>query len=122
MEVVLENIENVIFFWELLNEVLEKVLSGIIIMFNFIGWCIDMVGFNFSVICKVFGDSVVNCIKICEFYFKELVNFCCWKFSKDKVKQFKDMSIKFLECESFECYDDFKEQLLKFMFGEIEES
>lgn len=63
--------ENVILIWELFNEVFEKVLSGIILVFNLIDWCIDMIGFNFSVMWKVFGDSFVNCIKICEFYFKE---------------------------------------------------
>ena len=91
-------------------------------MFNPIGWCTDMAGSNLSAIRKVFGDSAVNRIKTCEFHFKESVDLRCRKLSNDKAKQFKDTTIKLLECESPECYDDLKEQLLKFMSGETEES
>lgn len=86
MEAVSENTENVTLFWELFNEVLEKVSSGTTTMFNPIGWCTDMAGSNLSAIRKVFGDSAVNRIKTCEFHFKESVNLRCRKLSKDKAK------------------------------------
>ena len=109
-------------FWELFNEVLEKVLSGATTKFNPIGWCTGMAGSNLSVIQKVFGDGAVNCIKTCEFHFEEPVGLRCRKLSKDKATQFKHISIKLLECETPECYDDLKEQLLTVMSGETEES
>ena len=122
MEAVSENTENVTLFWELFNEVLEKVSSGATTKFNPIGWCTDMAGSNLSAIRKVFGDGAVNRIKTCEFHFKESVGLRCRKLSKDKATQFKDISIKLLECETPECYDDLKEQLLTVMSGETEES
>ena len=93
MEAVSENTENVTLFWELFNEVLGKVSSGTTMMFNPIGWCTDMAGSDLSAIHKVFGDSGVNSIKTCEFHFKETEDLRCRKLSKDKVKQFKDMTI-----------------------------
>ena len=101
---------------------LEKVSSGATTKFNPIGWCTDMAGSNLSAIRKVFGDGAVNRIKTCEFHFKESVGLRCRKLSKDKATQFKDISIKLLECETPECYDDLKEQLLTVMSGETEES
>ena len=91
-------------------------------MFNPIVWCADMAGSNLSAIRKIFEDSAVNRIKTCEFYFKESVDLRCRKLSKDKATQFKDMSIKLLECETPECYDALKGQLLKIISGETEES
>lgn len=90
MEAVSENTENVTLFWELFNEVLEKVSSGTTTIFNPIGLCTNMAGSNFSTIRKVFGDSAVNCIK---------------KLSEDKATQFKDILIKLLELEIPKCYD-----------------
>ena len=72
-----------------------------------------MAGSNLSAIRKVFGDSAVNRIKTCEFHFKESVNSRSQKLSKSKATQFKDMSIKLLECETPESYDALKQQLSK---------
>ena len=122
MEAVSENSENVTLFWELLNEVLEKVSDGTISMFNPRCWCTDMAGSNLSAIRKVFGDSAIDRIKTCEFHFRESVNLRCRKISNDKATHFKDISIKLLECETPECYDTLKEQLLKLISGETEET
>ena len=122
MEAVSENSENVTLFWELLNEVLKKVSNGTTSMFNPLGWCTDMAGSNLSAIRKVFGDSAIDRIKTCEFHFRESVNLRCRKISSDKATYFKDISIKLLQCETPECYDTLKEQLLKLISGETEES
>lgn len=122
MEAVSENTENVTLFWELFNEVLVKVSGGTATVFNPIGWCTDMAGSNLSAIRKVFGDSAVNRIKTCEFHFKESVNRRSQKLSKSKATQFKDMSIKLLECETPESYDALKQQLSELISEETEES
>lgn len=72
MEVVIEDMVNVEFFWCLFNEVFRKGFGFDSIIFDFLGWCSDMVGVNLVGILKVFGDDVE--IKLCEFYFKDYRN------------------------------------------------
>ena len=68
MEAEKENTTNVMLFWTLFNEVLEKVAKTPT-KFNPTGWCADMVGANLSGIYKVYGESAS--IKSCEFHFKD---------------------------------------------------
>lgn len=96
MEAVSENTENVTLFWELFNEVIEKVSNGEIKQFRPIGWCTDMAGSNLSALRKVFGENVVHCIKTCEFHFQQFVNRRCRKLSSSNEGQFKDLSHQLL--------------------------
>ena len=121
MEAVSENTENVTLFWELFNEVIEKVSNGEIKQFRPIDWCTDMAGSNLSALRKVFGENVVHCIKTCEFHFQQFVNRRCRKLSSSNEGQFKDLSHQLLECVTPECYDEVKNQLMTMISQEKEE-
>ena len=120
MEAVSENTENVTLFWELFNEVLVKVSGDTVTVFNPIGWCTDMVGSNLSAIRRYLEIVLLTASR--QFHFKESVNRRSQKLSKSKATQFKDMSIKLLECETPESYDALKQQLSELISEETDES
>lgn len=68
---------------------LKKIFGNKSVMFNLIGWCIDMVGVSLVGICNVFGNVVKICIKLCEFYFKDYRNKKVSKFDSGSFGDFK---------------------------------
>ena len=66
-----EDTKNILFFWTLFNEVLQKVSGQKDYKFNLLGWCTNMVGANFAAITKVFGDKATSGMKLCEFHFED---------------------------------------------------
>jgi hypothetical protein len=115
MDAEAEDSRNVTLFWELFNEVIQKVTGGEVRCFNPVGWCTDMAGSNLSAIQNVFGEEAIHRIKTCEFHFKESVNRRSRFFSGVKVNTFKELAVQLLECVTPECYENTKEKLKAFI-------
>ena len=71
MEAESDDHTNVTLFWNLLNECLRKVSGDGNCKFNPIVWCTDMAGANLAGLTEVFGETVNDRVKTCEFHFKD---------------------------------------------------
>ena len=69
-----ENKECIQLFWELFNEVLQKVSKNSAVRFNPSGFCMDMGGANRKGRVNVFGSSFTEKMKSCEFHYKNCRN------------------------------------------------
>ena len=66
-----ENTATISLFWKIFNDALKKESGGSSYTFNPCRWITDMAGANMEGIKSVFGTSAVDCIKTCEFHFKD---------------------------------------------------
>ena len=82
-------ITNVRLFWDILNECLRKVSGKTNYKFNPVGWCTDMAGANLAGLSEVFGETVTDRIKTCEFHFKDPRNKNARKLDPDSAVEFK---------------------------------
>ena len=89
MEAESENHTNVRLFWDILNECLRKVSGKANYKFNPVGWCTDMAGANLAGLSEVFGETVTDRIKTCEFHFKDPRNKNARKLDPDSAVEFK---------------------------------
>ena len=73
MEVEAENTENLILFWNTLNEMLQEVTANPTYTFNPIGFVVDENHANWVSIKKVFGEDTLKRVVSCEFHYKQSV-------------------------------------------------
>ena len=65
-----ENEKFVTIFWKTFCDAFQEV-NGAALTFNPRGWCVDMATCNFSGVCSVFGNGVLNRMKGCEFHYRQ---------------------------------------------------
>ena len=73
LEVEEENTENLVKFWEILNEMLQKVSGRDNYKFNPTGFVADEHHCNWNSIKRVFGDDVLERVVSCEIHYKQSV-------------------------------------------------
>ena len=115
MEAERENSENIEQFWTLFNEALKHATQNKDVVFNPIGWCVDMAGSNMNGL-KVFGEDALQRIKSCEFHFKQNRNKMAQKLSSDEDSQeFKTLCDGLLLANIRETYDAAKDAVYQFI-------
>jgi hypothetical protein len=95
-----ENTSTIALFWETFNEVLKKESCDPTTTFNPYGWMTDMAGANMEGLKKVFGPTVLDRVKTCEFHFKDCVNRQARKLDELSKQRFKSLCMALLEAES----------------------
>lgn len=99
MEVEHENAENLTVFWQIFNEMLQKVSSKISYKFNPTGFVADEHHANWISISNVFGKDVITRVVSCEFHFKQSVQRHA-KFLHSQSQEFKLLADNMLTAES----------------------
>ena len=115
MEATAEDTTNVVLFWTLFNEVLQKVTRDELYKFRPIGWCTDMAGANLAGICTVFGSEAQQQIKTCEFHFKDHRNKKAQRLDEESAITFKSLCDDLLESQTVGGYNCAKSKIDAFV-------
>ena len=104
MEVEQENTENLTKFWQLLNEMLQKVSGQNNYHFNPVGFVADKHHANWNSIKNVFGSATLQTVVSCEFHYKQSVQRHAKKIVgySEKFINLADTMLKALSVTEFE--------------------
>ena len=122
MEAESENHTNVRLFWDILNECLRKVSGKRNYKFNPVRWCTDMAGPNLAGLLEVFGETVTDRIKTCEFHFKDHGNKNTRKLDPDSAVEFKTLCDNLLLSATEGAYERAKAEMDAFIAAKEERS
>ena len=114
MEAEQESTENIVLFWSLFNEGLQKVTGDDKMVFNPQGWCTDMAGANMNGLQQVFGEDSLSRMKSCEFHFKDSINKMARKLGQEAGETFKELCQNLLTCSLKVTYLKVKKSLEEF--------
>ena len=122
MEAESENHTNVRLFWDILNECLRKVSGKRNYKFNPVGWCTDMAGANLAGLSEVFGETVTDRMKTCEFHFKDHGNKNARKLDPVSAVEFKTLCDNLLLSATEGAYERAKAEMDAFIAAKEERS
>lgn len=110
-----ENTTTVALFWKHFNDVLRKESGNAQYFFNPHGWLTDMAGANLQGLKEVFGPSILDRVKTCEFHFKECRNRQARKMDETTARIFKQLCNALLEAGSPVGYEKAHENMENFI-------